>query len=89
MDGAESPVTDERGDDPFDVPPMAKMSDVADVSGGICSRRGLDGRFVAITLDELRCVGQGTAAMNEGNVHSPRIARHPFRDCRRASSTRR
>ena len=89
MDRAKSLIGGQRSDDAFDVPPVTKMRDVSVISGCSRPRSGLDGRVIAIALNEVRSVRQGYAAVNERNVHSFTIDDVPFPDCRRASSTRR
>ena len=78
MDRVERLVADQRGDDAFDVAPVAKVGNIAVVPRHSRARRGFAARSFAIALNEVRGVGQGHSAMNEGSVHPPNLTNPPF-----------
>ncbi len=78
MNGARDLVIGQRGDHPFDVPPVAKVRDIAIVARRPRPRRSLESCAVAEALDEVRRVGQRQPAMDERNVHARFITRQAF-----------
>ena len=78
MNRASDLMAGQRGNHAFNVPPVAKMRDVAVVTRCFCPRRGFKLRVVAEPLDQFRSVGQSHTPMDEGNVHRHLIARQAF-----------
>jgi hypothetical protein len=65
----------EHSDDPLDLPPVAEARDIAVVAAALGARRGLEARIVAEPVDEVRCIVQRHAAMDEGSVHGASLTR--------------
>ncbi len=78
MNGASDLVADQRGDHSLDLPPVAKVRDIAVVARRLCPRRSLEARAVAEPLDELRRVSERQSSMDEGDVHPSLIARQAY-----------
>ena len=69
MDGAPDFVAAERCNHPLDLPPVAEARDIAVVAAPLGESRRFKAGVVAETLDQVRCVGKGVAAVDEEAVH--------------------
>ena len=69
MDSPEDFVAAQCRDDPLDLPPVAEAGDIAVVAAPLGESRRFKAGVVAETLDQVRCVGKGVAAVDEEVVH--------------------
>lgn len=69
MDGPADLFAGQSCDHPFDLPPVTKARDIAEIAAALGPRGGLESGVVAETLDQLVGVGEREAAMDEGRVH--------------------
>jgi len=89
MDGAEHFVAAERRNNALDLPPVTEMRDIAVIPAALGTRCCLKAGVVAITFDEVRCIGERQATMDKQAVHAAVLTPRPLSDCGRASSTQR
>src|SRR5215210_2164698 len=87
MDCALDLVAAQRRDHAFNLPPVAKVHDIAVVAAALGPRRRLEAGVLAIALDQLGRVGQREPAMDERAVHAVVLRQQAFRDCGQISST--
>jgi hypothetical protein len=80
VDGADDFVAAQGRDHPLDLPPVAKVRHIADISAALRPRRGLEPRVVAEALHEVGGIGQRDPAMDEWAVHAAAIRPRVFRD---------
>lgn len=65
MDCAVHFVAAERRNDAFDLPPMTKSDDITLVAAALGPHGRLEAGIIAIAFDEVRCVCERHAAVDE------------------------
>jgi hypothetical protein len=73
----------------FDLPPMAEAQDVPPITARFGTGRGLEAGVVPIGFEQQRCIGQRSAAIDEGRVHKRVITDRTLRFRSQTRSTNR
>lgn len=70
-------VAAQRGNHALDLAPVAEVGDIADVPAPLRASGCLEARIVAVALDQVGCVREGEAAVDEGRIHANTLNPHP------------
>jgi len=73
-------VARQRGNYPFDLPPVAETGDIAVVPALFGTHGRLEAGIVAEAFDQVRCVSKSVPPMDEGIIHASRYRPLAFPD---------